>query len=96
MFINESTIEKKVCDHARKNGVIVMKLSGINQKGQPDRMFLKNGKTIFIEFKAPGKLPTALQFRWLIQLRDAGFMAEYCDNEKDGIDLINAFLEYTL
>ncbi len=78
--MKESAIEKKVCDFARANGCIVMKLAGPNQKGQPDRMFLRNGKTLFIEFKAVGKKPTALQERWLRQLREQGFEAFVCDD----------------
>lgn len=86
--MSESTIEKKVCDYARKNGCVVMKLAGPNQKGQPDRMFLKNGKAMFIEFKAPGKKPTALQERWLRQLREQGFTAVACDCPHDGIETV--------
>jgi len=63
---------------------MVMKLAGPNQKGQPDRMFLRNGKVLFIEFKAPGKQPTALQERWLRQLRAQGFEATCCDSFDDG------------
>jgi hypothetical protein len=92
--MRESTIEKKVCDYARQKGLIVMKLSGINQKGQPDRMFLKNGQSLFIEFKAPGKLPTALQYRWLSQLRSEGFTASHCDNPESGISIIDEFIEH--
>lgn len=87
--MRESTIEKKVCDFARSKGCIVMKLAGPNQKGQPDRMILKDGGVLFIEFKAPGKLPTALQERWLRQLTEQGFIAKACDNVKDGIVLVN-------
>ena len=82
--MKESSIEKAVCDYARKYGAIVMKLSGPNQKGQPDRMFLKNGKVVFIEFKAPGKKPTALQERWIKQLIEQGFYADWCDDVENG------------
>lgn len=78
--MKESAIEKKVCQFARDNGCMVMKLAGPNQKGQPDRMFLRNGKVLFIEFKAPKKLPTALQERWLRQLREQGFETFVCDD----------------
>jgi Holliday junction resolvase len=90
--MRESTIEKKVCDHARENGCVVMKLAGPNQKGQPDRMFLKHGRVLFIEFKAPGKLPTALQDRWLRQLREQGFKAFACDDVGEGISLLGRYI----
>ena len=67
--MRESTIEKAVCAYAKSQGCLVMKLAGPNQKGQPDRMFIRNGKVLFIEFKAPGKLPTKLQEKWLGDIR---------------------------
>ena len=87
--MNESTIERSVCKYAKSNGCIVMKLSGPNQKGQPDRMFLRNGKVLFIEFKAPGKLPTKLQEKWIADLRWQGFQAWACDDITDGKWLID-------
>lgn len=90
--MRESTIEKAVCDHARTNGCMVMKLAGPNQKGQPDRMFLKNGKVLFLEFKAPGKLPTKLQEGWLANLRAQGFHAYACDSIQNGVFNINSLL----
>ena len=84
----ESTIEKAVCDYAKKQGCITMKLSGANQRGQPDRMFIKNGRVLFIEFKAPGKLPTALQTRWLADLSTEGMQTAVCDDILSGIEFV--------
>lgn len=91
--MRESTIEKTVCEYARKKGCTVMKLAGPNQKGQPDRMILYLGRTMFIEFKAPGKKPTALQDRWLRQLRKQGFGAYPCDDSDYGKKLIDILTE---
>lgn len=82
--MRESTIERAVCDYAKANGCLVMKLAGPNQKGQPDRMFIRNGKVLFMEFKAPGKKPTALQEKWLADLRRQGCVAMMCDDIGDG------------
>lgn len=73
----ESAIEASVCKWARENGILVLKLNarGGLQAGQPDRMFLKNGRVAFIEFKAERQRPRALQARWLERLRDQGFPA---------------------
>lgn len=87
--ISESSIERAVCDYARDQGCIVMKLAGANQKGQPDRMFLHNERVLFIEFKAPSGKPTPLQLKWLKKLRKQGFPATTCDDKDKGIDLIN-------
>ena len=87
--MRESTIEKAVCAYAKAKGCLVMKLAGPNQKGQPDRMFIRDGKVLFIEFKAPGKVPTALQYKWLDDLTAQGLMACWRDNIKEGKQAID-------
>lgn len=86
--MRESSIEQKVCDWAKKQGVIALKLSGPNAKGQPDRMFIGQGKVVFIEFKAPGKKPTALQAKWLDDLTAMGFNATGFDSSTAAIDYL--------
>jgi len=91
--MRESTIESAVCAYAKSKGCLSLKLSGQNQKGQPDRMFLFQGRILFVEFKAHGKQPTALQARWLDRLTDHSFLATSCDNVGKGqrlIDMITA------
>lgn len=78
--MRESTIEKAVCDYAKSLGWLPMKLAGANNRGQPDRMFLRKGQTVFIEFKATGKLPTKLQLRWLLDLHERGFFVGWCND----------------
>ncbi len=87
--MRESTIERAVCAYAKAKGCLTLKLSGQNQKGQPDRMFLFHGRVMFIEFKAPGKQLTALQARWLERLTDQTFTARSCDNIEYGKSLID-------
>jgi hypothetical protein len=52
-------------------------------------MFLYQGRVLFIEFKAPGKRPTALQARWLDRLADHTFHAACCDDIAAGKRLID-------
>ena len=87
--MRESTIEQAVCAYAKSKGCLTLKLSGQNQKGQPDRMFLYHGRIMFIEFKAPGKRPTALQARWLDRLTEHTFAATFCDD----IDVGKSFID---
>ena len=82
--MRESTIEKAVCAYAKTKGCITLKLSGMNQRGQPDRMFIRSGRVLFMEFKAPGKRPTLLQLRWLINLADHGMTVAWCDDIANG------------
>ena len=87
--MRESTIEQAVCAYAKAKGCLSLKLAGQNQKGQPDRMFLYHGRVLFIEFKAPGKKPTALQARWLDRLTAHTFHATSCDDIEAGKRLID-------
>jgi Holliday junction resolvase len=90
--MREATIERAVCAYAKAKGCLVMKLAGPNQKGQPDRMFIKDGRVLFIEFKAPGKLPTALQMKWIDDLYKQGMTATFVSNVDDGKHLIDLHL----
>ena len=90
--MRDSTIERAVCAYAKSKGCLTMKLSGQNQKGQHDRMFLHHGSVMFIEFKSPGKQPTALQARWLERLTDHTFHATSCDDIAAGKRLIDLLI----
>jgi hypothetical protein len=87
--MRESTIETAVCAYAKSLGWLPMKLAGANDRGKPDRMFLKDGRVMFIEFKATGKLPTALQLRWLADLHERGFTAGWCNDIEKGKRMFN-------
>lgn len=80
--MRESTVEKHWCDYAKKRGWIAVKLAGPNHRGIPDRVFLRNGRAVFVEFKAPGRKPTELQQKWIRDLHNAGFHAMTVDNTK--------------
>ena len=87
--MRESTIEKAVCAYAKLKGCLIIKLAGQNQRGQPDRLFVRAGRCLFVEFKAPGKHPTALQIKWLLDLTAQGMNAMWCDSIPDGKKLID-------
>ena len=58
-MILESTIEKACIDWAKCRGWLSYKFVSPNVRGVPDRIFLREGKTVFVEFKKPtGKLST--------------------------------------
>jgi hypothetical protein len=88
--MRESAIEKVVTAHAKKLGWMSLKLSGAHDRGKPDRMYLRRGVTVFVEFKAPGKKPTALQMKWLHELRAEGFVTTWVDNAQAGLEFFNA------
>lgn len=78
--MRESLIEKKAVAQAKDKGWLSIKLSGAGDKGKPDRVFLKDGRAVFIEFKQKGKRPTKLQELWLERLREKGFTACVVDD----------------
>ena len=90
--MRESTIERAVCDRAKELGCMVVKLNGPGQRGLPDRMILRDGRCLFMEFKAPGKKPTALQEKWLRDLWAQQFAAVYVDSVSDGISALGRYI----
>lgn len=89
----ESHIEKTVCKWAKDRGISNLKLNGPNDRGKADRMFMKEGKAVFIEFKAPGKKPTALQLKFLAERNDDGFAAGWSDSIPSGIAILKKAYE---
>lgn len=85
----EKDVEKAICKFAKDSGITVLKLGGMNDRGKSDRMFMRNGKVVFLEIKAPGKRPTALQIRFLKDRNMDGFKAGWCDNVPDGIKILS-------
>jgi hypothetical protein len=80
----ESDIEYRVVDIAKKHGWLSFKFVSPAQRGVPDRIFIKDGRIVFIEFKAPGKRPTALQDHIMRKMVDAGCEVHVCDSVEDG------------
>ena len=69
----ESKIQSKIKAKFERAGWLVVKLIKTNTNGIPDLMCLKSGKTIFVEVKQPGKVPTPLQLYRHEELRAKGF-----------------------
>jgi len=76
--LTEKQIEQRVIDYAAHNKVLVFKFTPAGQRGWPDRLFLFDGRAMFIEFKRPGEQPTPLQGARLNCLRASGVAAHWC------------------
>jgi len=92
--MTESQLEKKVCAWAKDSGISTLKLSGPNDRGKADRVFMRAGRIMFLEFKAAGKKPTALQGRFLKKRVDDGFVAGWTANYDQAIDILCKFFLY--
>jgi Holliday junction resolvase len=76
----EKKLEKRCCDVARAHGWYTRKFSSPSNRGVPDRIFVKDGNVVFIEFKAPGNKPTRLQEHEIKELAKHGANATWIDN----------------
>jgi Holliday junction resolvase len=79
----ESKIQAKIKARFEQAGWIVVKLIQTNCNGIPDLMCLKDGKTVFVEVKQPGKKPTELQQFRHDQLTQNGFQVFILSSEKE-------------
>lgn len=89
--MKEAQLEAKIVAHCRLHGVWCRKFSSPNARGVPDRILAKNGKVMFLEIKAEGKRPTALQFREMGILVDHGVLAVWVDDYHDAVERIDDF-----
>lgn len=78
--MKESAVVTPVLKWWRGKGFLALKLSDRSTAGQPDWLFIgPDSGHAFIEFKAPGERPTALQEKWISDLRALGHKAEWFD-----------------
>ena len=85
----EKKLEKRCCDVARANGWWTRKFSSPSNRGVPDRIFLKEGRVLFVEFTAPGNVPTPLQGHGIDEIADHGGNVFWTDN----IGVLKSFLK---
>lgn len=81
--MRESLIERKCCAWAKANGWLAFKFTSPNNRAVPDRLFIKDGRVVFVEFKAPGKQPTKLQTSVINLMRGRGATVHVIDNYED-------------
>ena len=89
--MRERDVENKVCRMARMRGWTVLKFVSPGMRGMPDRLMLRHGAAVFIEFKAPGRKPTALQRNAHDLLRDAGMTIYVVDDVDKGMFFLSAW-----
>lgn len=61
--------------------------------GWPDRLFIARGRAAFMELKAPGKKPTPLQEARMAELRAAGAVVSWFDDDEAAINWLGKVLE---
>ena len=79
--MREKTIEQKLKTDAKKRGGLALKFVSPNFDGMPDRIvLLPGGCMAFVEVKAPGKKPRALQTSRHALLQRLGFRVYILDS----------------
>lgn len=76
----ERKIEADCVKWAKANGWLSYKFTSPANRGVPDRMFLRNGVTVFVEFKRPGGKVSTLQNRQIEKLRACDFRVFVIDS----------------
>ena len=80
--------------HAKRLKLEVYKFSSPGRRGVPDRMFINTrGRICFLELKAPGKKPNALQQREMKLMRDRGVLVGWSSQLLECQDFLDAFAE---
>ncbi len=87
--MRESTIEMNCSKWAKDNGWLGFKFSSPQQRGVTDRLFIRDGQTVYVEFKAPGKLPTKYQLHVISKIRDQGATVHIIDSLEDFINVMS-------
>jgi hypothetical protein len=91
--MKESDLERKVVAYCKKVFARTYKFTSPSHRGVPDRVILGSSGILFLELKAPGKKPTALQNREMNLMNSyPHVLASWADNithAKRLIDLVN-------
>lgn len=82
--MRESTIEKRFASEVNKHGGKALKFVSPGNRGVPDRIaILPDGRTVYVELKAPGKPLSPLQAKWAATLRGLGHTVYKIDSYAD-------------
>jgi hypothetical protein len=79
-------VEQPAIDYAFKRGWWHMKVTSPTRKAMPDDLFVRNGEYLWIEFKAPGEVPTPQQLKRHRDMRKAGMDVRWTDDVNRAMD----------
>ena len=92
--MQEKDIEKYFVRRVRDAGGNAYKFVSPGNNGVPDRMVcLPGGRVVFVELKAPGKVPRPMQIHQIGILREFGFRVEIVDSKESVDEFISSLQE---
>lgn len=86
--MREEQVELEVCNKAEMAGWLVRKVSWQGRRGAPDRVFIKDGRLVLIEFKRPGEEPVGQQLREFNRIKSAYSETYWVDNVVDALKIL--------
>lgn len=84
----EKEIEQPAMEYAESRGWWQDKIMRTSRGSFPDRYLVRNGRTILIEFKAPGEPPRPKQAKRHRELRAHGAEVFVVDNLEDAKEIL--------
>lgn len=84
----ETGIEDRVVKFAKDAGWWVKKFTCPGSSGEPDRIFIRDGVVLFIEFKKKGQTLRDLQRRRHKEMQSFGALVYWFDNEKEAYEVL--------
>ncbi len=78
--MRESKVEKDIWQYAEATGWFVAKVVSPGKRGMPDRVFIKDGVTLWGEIKAPDEEARRQQQVRIRDMRKAGALVFVWDN----------------
>ena len=86
--MRESKVERDVTAYAKRQGWLAIKIVSPNFAGLPDRLYIRDGEYVFVEFKRPGGKLRKLQVQVRKLLRRHGAVVLCIDDTVVGKGLM--------
>ena len=83
IYESEAKLEDDAVKMARKRGWFSRKYRAAGRRSQPDRIFIRNGRIFWVEFKRLGNEPTAAQWEEINAMLAAGADVVWLDSIED-------------
>lgn len=85
----EADIERPAKKFAKLRGWFVAKVRFLDRRGAPDKLFIRDGRHMWVEFKRPGKPPTKQQLEVHTDMRAAGAEVHTIDTLEQALELFS-------
>lgn len=70
-------VEQPAKKYAERNGWLFEKVKSLSRRGWPDRLLVRRGLHVWVEFKRPGQKPTAQQAEVHEDMRKRGMIVKW-------------------